>query len=223
MVRKFVKEKGEQRMKGKDETFAEDCWGKFAPVYAMSMNLANGRAYRFLYYRIRKVVQGKKVLEIATGPGLIAKRVADVTESMLATDFSVEMLIQARKGRNPKNLRYEWANASRLPYPDGSFDVVIISNALHVIPEPENVLAQIRRVLKPKGILIAPNFIHDNDDKKSNFFSGALTKMGVDFEAQWNEESYQAFLEKNGFRMVNHRVLDAFIPLMYTELVKRNQ
>ena len=197
-----------------------EIWDKFAPVYALSMKFGNDRAYRFMYYRIRKVVKDKRVLELATGPGLIAKHVADVTESMVATDFSVKMLEQARKGKNPENLKYEYANASRLRYPDASFDVVIIANALHVMPEPETALAEIWRVLKPKGILIAPNYIHDNDSKKSNFFSETLKNMGVSFEASWNEESYRAFLEENGFRMVNAKVLEAFIQLMYTELVK---
>ena len=53
----------------------------------------------------------------------------------------------------------------KLRYADDSFDVVIIANALHIIPEPERALAEMRRVLKKDGILIAPNFIHDNKNK----------------------------------------------------------
>ena len=53
----------------------------------------------------------------------------------------------------------------KLRYADDSFDVVIIANALHIIPEPEKALAEMRRVLKKDGILIAPNFIHDNKNK----------------------------------------------------------
>ncbi len=204
-----------------EEQRKTEIWDKFAPVYAPAMKFGNDRAYRFLYYRIRKVVKNKRVLEIATGPGLIAKHVADVTESMVATDFSVKMLEQARKGKNPEQLTYEYANAVRLRYADESFDVVIIANALHVMPEPEAALAQIRRVLKPKGILIAPNFIHDNDSSKSGFFSGTLKKMGVFFERAWSEAGYRTFLEENGFRVVNAKVLDAWIPMMYTESVKK--
>lgn len=48
-------------------------WDKWAPVYAAGMTIGNDNAYRFLYHRIRKVIKGKKVLEIATGPGMIAK------------------------------------------------------------------------------------------------------------------------------------------------------
>ncbi|MCR5024844.1 MAG: class I SAM-dependent methyltransferase [Lachnospiraceae bacterium] len=43
---------------------------------------------------------------------------------------------------------------------DASFDAVIISNALHIIPDPEKALSEINRVPKKDGILIAPNFIN---------------------------------------------------------------
>ena len=47
-----------------------------------------------------------------------------------------------------------------LPYADKSFDVVIVSNALHIVPEPEKALREIRRVLRDDGVLIAPTFTH---------------------------------------------------------------
>ena len=45
----------------------------------------------------------------------------------------------------------------RLPYRP-IFDVVIVSNALHIVPHPEKSPAEIRRVLKDDGVLIAPTF-----------------------------------------------------------------
>ena len=51
------------------------------------------------------------------------------------------------------------ADATALPYADDSFDAVLIANALHVMPEPEKALREIDRVLRPGGILIAPNFM----------------------------------------------------------------
>ena len=55
----------------------------------------------------------------------------------------------------------------RLPYADKSFDVVIVSNALHIVPQPEKALQEIKRVLKEDGVLIAPTFTH-----AGNSFSG---------------------------------------------------
>ena len=44
----------------------------------------------------------------------------------------------------------------RLPYVEESFDVVIVSNALHIVPQPEKALDEIRRVLKDDGVLMRP-------------------------------------------------------------------
>ena len=57
--------------------------------------------------------------------------------------------------------------ANLLPYADESFDVVIVSNALHIVPQPEKALQEIKRVLKDDGVLIAPTFTH-----AGNSFSG---------------------------------------------------
>lgn len=113
--------------------------------------------YQTMYDRIPKVIQEKDVLEIATGPGLLAKHVAYAANKMIATDYSEGMIAEARKGKYPANLTFEVADATDLPFDDSSFDVVLIANALHVMSDPEKALMEIKRVLKDKGILIAPN------------------------------------------------------------------
>jgi ubiquinone/menaquinone biosynthesis C-methylase UbiE len=136
---------------------------------------------------------------------------------MTATDFSDKMLAVARRGIVPSNLDFERADASALQYDDESFDVIIIANALHIIPHPEKVLSEIRRVLKKDGLLIAPNFIHDNSKKISGLFSKARSYAGVVFEAKWDAEGYKVFLEGNGFEVKRSKQLASTIPLMYTE------
>ncbi|MCR5651030.1 MAG: methyltransferase domain-containing protein [Lachnospiraceae bacterium] len=199
----------------------ENIWDRFAPVYTgfVTGTPGNKHAYEAMYKRIRTMVKDKEVLELATGPGIIAKQVASETKRTVATDFSEKMLTMARRGIVPSNLDFERADASTLQYDDESFDVVIIANALHIIPEPEKVLSEIRRVLKKGGLLIAPNFIHDNSRKMSAVFSKALSFAGVKFEAKWDAEGYRDFLEKNGFRVDHSKQLASTIPLMYTECI----
>ncbi|MCR5389444.1 MAG: GNAT family N-acetyltransferase [Lachnospiraceae bacterium] len=206
-------------LKGENESI----WDKFSSVYSafVTGTPANKKAYEVIYKRIRTVVKDKEVLEIATGPGMIAKQVADEAKSMTATDFSEKMLAVARRGEVPSNLKFEQADACKLPYDDNSFDVVIIANALHVIPEPEKALAEIRRVIRKDGILIAPNFIHDNKNKISGVFSKALSAAGVVFKAKWDAVGFTAFLEQNGFAVRNSKQLNSTIPMVYTEAVGR--
>ncbi|MBE6875547.1 MAG: class I SAM-dependent methyltransferase [Ruminococcus sp.] len=191
-------------------------WNFYAPVYNMFM-LTNRQAYQEMYQKISKTIQNKKVLELACGTGLISNHVAEASKKYIATDFAENMLIQAQKKKSTAKLHYMKADASALPFANKSFDVVIISNALHVIPNPEKVLSEIARVLKTGGILIAPNFIHENLNGSALLMSKLLTVAGITFETKWNSEEYVDFLKQNRFYAKKKSVLKASIPLMYVE------
>ncbi|MBQ3795714.1 MAG: class I SAM-dependent methyltransferase [Butyrivibrio sp.] len=197
----------------------KNVWDRFAPVYSnfVTGTPGNKRAYESMYKRIKAVIKDKEVLELATGPGVIARQVADEAKKMIATDYSEKMLAMARRGIVPENLVFEKADASSLQYADNSFDVIIIANALHVIPEPEKVLSEIKRVLRKDGLLIAPNFIHDNNKKVSGIMSKTLSCAGVDFKAKWDADGYLKFLRDNRFTTVYSNQLPSTIPLMYVE------
>ena len=62
-------------------------WDFYAPVYNIFMR-SNRKAYEQMYEKIRKVIAGKNVLEIAAGTGLISKNTASSAKSYIATDFS---------------------------------------------------------------------------------------------------------------------------------------
>ncbi|MPM84649.1 Ubiquinone/menaquinone biosynthesis C-methyltransferase UbiE [bioreactor metagenome] len=65
-----------------------------------------------------------KVLEIATGTGLIAVNVANSVESIIATDFSPKMIETAKKKGAPDNVHFSVEDATALSFPDHIFDAV---------------------------------------------------------------------------------------------------
>ena len=197
-------------------------WDLYAPIYELAMR-SDEKIYRYMYDRIPTVIRGKEVLEIATGPGLLAKHVAPAAGQMIATDYSDGMIAEAKKGTCPSNLKYEVADATDLPYEDNSFDAVLISNALHIIPEPEKALAEIDRVLREGGILIAPNFVEHKSGFGSRLWSGILTLAGVRFDHQWTAEEYLNFLEKNGWHVTFSKEMAARITLMYAECERQKK
>lgn len=195
-------------------------WDLYAPIYERAMR-SDHRIYEYMYHRISKVVEGKNVLEIATGPGLLAKHIANAAHEIVATDYSEGMINEAKKGDYPDNLSFLVADATNLPFEDNSFDVIIIANALHIIPEPDKALREIDRVLTEKGILIAPNFVNHKGGIGSRIWSGILKIAGVKFEQQWSEDEYMAFLEKKGWVIKNSRIMPARITLAYVECVRK--
>ena len=197
-------------------------WDWYAPIYKRAMR-AEERSYAYLYRRIAKLVRAKEVLELATGPGVLAKRIAPVTKRMLATDYSEGMIAEAKKGACPNNLRFEVADAMDLPYADASFDAVIIVNALHLLPEPGRALREIARVLRPDGILIAPNFVKQRESLRTRCWEALLSLAGLRFANQWTLEAYLDFLKKNGWEVRFYKVMQARMPLIYTECRRARQ
>lgn len=110
-----------------------------------------------------------------------------------------------------------------LPYKDNSFDAVLIANALHLMPEPEKALKEIDRVLKEKGILIAPNFVNHRGGFVSRVWSGIMKIGGISFEHQWTMDEYCKFLEQNGWKIKNCREMKARISLAYVECIRQLQ
>lgn len=195
-------------------------WDLYAPIYKRAM-AADRHIYDFMYRRIPTRIADSEVLEIATGPGLLARHVAPSTRRMVATDYSDGMIAQARKGAPIPNLTFEVADAMNLPYPNDSFDAVLIANALHIIPDPEGALREIDRVLRPGGLLIAPNFVEHGATPASRVWSGILRLAGVRFEHQWTGREYLQFLEDHGWRVFFSRELSARIALMYAECTRK--
>lgn len=195
-------------------------WDLYAPIYERAMR-ADRKLYQFMYVRIPTRIQGKEVLELAAGPGVLARYLAPAARRMVATDYSDGMIAEARKGDCPENLTFEVADATALPYRDDSFDVVLIANALHVMPEPEKALREIDRVLRAGGTLIAPNFVGHTDSLGSRLWSGVLRLAGIRFEHQWTGRAYMDFLEANGWRVTFQKELAARISLLYVECARK--
>ena len=194
-------------------------WDRTAKIYNHFMK-KDHKAYKQMYSLIYPAVRHKQVLELATGTGLIAKRIVRSADHIEATDASQEMIEQAKQGVKSTKLYFSVQDMFHLPYADQSFDVVIVSNALHIVPEPERALAEIRRVLKEDGILIAPTFTHAGNDFRGKVKALFMKLAGFPLHSKWTSEEYLRFLRQNGWEVRKSAVLKASFPLTYAECVK---
>ena len=196
-----------------------DFWDKNAGRYDRFMR-KDAAAYAQLYELLRPAVRHKAVLELATGTGLIAKNIVNSAAHIEATDASPEMIAEAKRDNCSAKLHFSVQDMFHLPYADESFDAIIVANALHIVPEPEKALPEIRRVLKDDGILIAPTFTHADNSflgKGKAFF---MKLAGFPLHSKWTSAEYLEFLRENGWTVQKSTVLKASFPLTYAECIK---
>ena len=194
-------------------------WDRNAGRYDRFMR-KDREAYEKMYELIRPVVKDKTVLELATGTGLIARHIVNAAAHIEATDASPEMITEARRGNCSAKLHFSVQDMFSLPYAGNSFDVVIVSNALHIVPQPEKSLREIKRVLKDDGVLIAPTFTHAENSLRGRIKAYFMRLAGFPLHSRWTSEEYLSFLRQNGRRARKSAVLKAAFPLTYAECVK---
>ncbi|MCD4733563.1 methyltransferase domain-containing protein [bacterium] len=133
-------------------------WDKLAPRYDRYIE-KHWKIYPSLLDKIAEDIEtGSTVLDVATGTGSVALRVAQRASRIHAIDISGPVIEEAKKKvdeKGIKNIEFSVEDAYSLPFNDGMFDIVVCENALHNMIEPAKALSEIRRVLKPGGRLIA--------------------------------------------------------------------
>ena len=194
-------------------------WDKNAGRYDRFMR-KDRAAYDEMYELIRPVVRHKTVLELATGTGLIAKHIVNAAAHIEATDASAEMIAEAKRDNRSAKLHFSVQDMFCLPYANQSFNVVIVSNALHIVPQPEKALQEIKRVLKDDGALIAPTFTHAGNSFSGRVKAFFMKLAGFPLHSRWTSEEYLTFLRQNGWTVRKSAVLKASFPLTYAECVK---
>lgn len=105
---------------------------------------------------------GDRLLDVGCGTGALLGAVltAHPGATVAGADISPDMLAVARR-QLPEGVALHEAPAHALPLPDASFEVVVTTSAFHFFPSPEAALAEMRRVLEPRGRLVVTDWCDD--------------------------------------------------------------
>ena len=198
-------------------------WDRVAWIYDLFANGINRRANRALCAAVEALIRpSDEVLECACGTGLLTGGVAARCKSLIATDYSENMLKRAeRKCRKYANVRFETANILQLRYPNESFDAVIAANVIHLLDEPNRALRELDRVCRRGGRIIIPTYMNRTERGTTNGVSSMIGKAGADFKREFTLDTYRQFFADAGYAGARYELCEGRIPCAIAVLNKK--
>jgi ubiquinone/menaquinone biosynthesis C-methylase UbiE len=139
-------------------------------------------------------IEGKRsILDLACGTGLISRLIAEQKPPAMpfiaGADLSWESLLIARNEAGPM-IDLLRCTADVLPVASSSFDVVIIANAIQLVPRKYELVSEVARVLRPGGVFAL----------NTSFYSGTYVPGTERFYLMWAEEALRWMMCENAER-----------------------
>jgi ubiquinone/menaquinone biosynthesis C-methylase UbiE len=155
---------------------------------------------------------GSSILDVACGTGIVARTAASKAGSgarITGLDINPQMLGKATEMAENEGLEIEWqqGDAGDLPFEDNRFDHLFCQQAMQFFTEPQQVLVEMHRVLRPEGMLTLNilRSIHHNpaykilaDKLEKHAGDTAGTMMRSPFP-DWNQKTIRNMVEEAGF------------------------
>jgi SAM-dependent methyltransferase len=115
-----------------------------------------------LFIDFAGVARGEKILDVGCGTGSLTfalARAADLSE-IAAIDYSPVFVEEAIRRNTDPRVNIRQADACALPFESGAFDRALALLVLHFVPEAGQVVAEMRRVVRPGGVVAATVWDH---------------------------------------------------------------
>ncbi|OLS37860.1 class I SAM-dependent methyltransferase [Bacillus sp. MRMR6] len=158
----------------------------WSPVYDTFFNKGPFLRARKEVFKSLPFQKDDKILFVGVGTGADIELMPEQLLNIIAIDYSAEMLERAKEKFPSSPISFQQMDAQNLQYPDSSFDYVMASLILSVVPDSEKVFAEMIRVLRPGGQIV----IFDKFSKKPSLLIKTIrpvirilgTDIGLSFE-----------------------------------------
>jgi ubiquinone/menaquinone biosynthesis C-methylase UbiE/DNA-binding transcriptional ArsR family regulator len=163
----------------------------------LGKNYCPGRSWEAIGHLALRLVPDITVADLGAGEGLISQLLAQRAARVWCIDNSermVEVGTELARKNGLANLTYKLGDIEKVPLPDKSVDLAILSQALHHASHPQTAVDEAYRILKPGGQLLVL-------DLKDHTFEQAHELYG-DLWLGFKENTLHGFLKKAGFQKV---------------------
>lgn len=204
----------------------ETYWSQFATDFEEKNNYVVGlENLQLMYDHLGSIKDLGHTLELGCGNGTYSKVIYPNLTSLIATDYSDEMLEVARRNLfDHHNISVQKENCFALSFEDNSFDTLFMANLLHIIPTPERALKEAYRVLKKGGKLIVISYTTEGMSMTN------ITKMMYRYSKTYGKPSPTAYkltkdmaknmVSEQGFSPQNCEILGKTMKGIFLEAVK---
>ncbi|MFE0389680.1 class I SAM-dependent methyltransferase [Streptomyces bungoensis] len=183
-------------------------YDRFAEAYSAANedSLVNAYYERPAMLALAGDVAGRRILDAGCGSGPLSAALRDRGAVVTGIDASAAMLALARRRLGDDVALHEGDLRDRLPFADGAFDDVVASLVLHYLEDWGPALAELRRVLRPGGRLIAsvdhPIVAYTFHDPRPDYFAT------TDYAFDWTFDGQS--VPMRFWRRPLHAMTDAF-------------
>ncbi len=163
-----------------------------------------------------------EVLEIGCGSGLLSFKIIPLAKRFVGYDLSKEMIYQCnsklKKSKNQNALFIEGdvTNPPNL----GTFDKILLVNVLHIVDNPEDIFAQVKKYLTPKTQLFIVSYCHgekmSGKFKLLSFFMNIGSKLGLMAKLhRFKFEDLSQMIRNSGFEIVEEQKHTEGFPFLF--------
>jgi phosphatidylethanolamine/phosphatidyl-N-methylethanolamine N-methyltransferase len=177
-----TKDRDEQRGGDLDSTTVRQAYARWAPIYDLVFGAVFAAGRKRAIQAVNR--RGGLVLELGVGTGIALPDYAPGVR-LVGIDYSEDMLRRANSRVRAEKLTavegLGLMDGAQLAFADGTFDTVVAMFLITVVPDPEGVLAEARRVLKPGGeVVLVNHFAADGGVRKKveDFMAPRTRQLG---------------------------------------------
>ena len=164
-----------------------------------------------------QIKPGDTVIDLGSGAGndcFVARHETGPTGKVIGVDFTEAMISRARKNADTlgyNNVEFRFGDIEQMPVADNTADVIVSNCVLNLVPNKQNVFAEIRRVLKPGGHfsisdIVLVGSLPNNLLKAAELYAGCVS-------GAIQQDSYVSLIQESGFtNLILQKQKPIFLP-----------